>query len=266
MIDACTAVGPANREHLELLLETARQTADNLRWLLCIDPLANPDDFRPLVEKYNCTLVDPPENLRRPGSGQRYVGHRHASNLNALVAAAQSDTVIVCDVDVVWLKKGWVDDITRPLAGKCAVCGTEPVNDDSWRGWPNPAALAFKKSVFTELGIDFSKPHPPEWAVVDEANQKLWNRDIGTKVYMEVACQIPLKLSAAGYTAAVLPPVDMVGPSGFFGTAPGQPPLVTHMTMSRHFGPFEQKKHVGQWWRRTRYWAEQAGITLGQSD
>ncbi len=112
------------------------------------------------------------------------------------------------------------------------------------------------------MGGNYKKPGTPETAhvIVTEENQKVWNRPVGTQVYMETGCNVPLAVMAGGYRSAVLNSVKTIDPETELYSWKGRP-LMGHLTNSR-LRPYNDNSDSIKWLKAMKGLAELNGVTL----
>lgn len=231
-------VGQGSEKYLKLFLQSSILTDPTITWMLCLDPYTNKEKLEEEISPYKShyRFIDSPElfpmNTKKDFRRYRYMGIRGAKLMDTLITASNNTIMGLFDVDMVFLHPNWAKIMIEQIKDDVVICGSEPTIPNSWRKYPSSMACVFNRTKFKEMNISYQKPNDSTHIIVTEENQHIWNRPIDTLVYMEIGCEIPLKLAKNNYKAVVLESIRTIEPETEVYKWEGVP-LIAHMTKSR---------------------------------
>lgn len=268
MFEFGAPIGPGSEGYLKLLLHSSAITEPKIKWVFILDPLTDTDavmeTLKPFSGKYRII-----ESLNLPTDinykTYRYTSLRHGAMLDALWMAAESEITGVFDLDVAFLCQGWAQTMSAQINGDTIACGSEPVIDDLWRGYPSSMACVFSKQKFLEIGASYDRTTDPEkmggkWIDVTDENNSIWNKPVGSKVYMETGYRIPREMAKHGYKTVLLDSMRTKDPQFEFYSFKGKK-MISHMTMSRQ-RTYDDHIHSKTWLKMVREEALLNGVNL----
>lgn len=260
-------IGQGSEDYAKLFLQSSIKTDPSIHWILCLDPYTNKDKLEEKIKtfKSHYRFVESP-NLFPIKKGvdfrrYRYMGIRGGILLDHLIASSTSDIMGIFDIDMAFLHPNWAKIMISQIKDNCIACGSEPTIENSWRKYPSSMACVFNRKKFQEIGISYKKPTNPDetHVLVTEENQFIWNRPLGTKIYMEIGCEIPPKIAKSGYKVSLLESVRTSPETEVYKWE--NKPIIAHMTKSRSRVYNEHPDSI--WWlNEVKLTAEGNGIQL----
>jgi len=198
---------------IDLSLKTSSSQVST-KWKLILDPLIDNDVNRQRFinlfgDRVSFVSLSAKNTVKRSNNK---CGDIHGSLLDALVESSDSEYFCIHDSDIVFLKKCWNEYLVQLFESNSDLIaiGPESPLSDGWRKVPTSMILAFRTNEFRELGIVLNKSTSSlrkfpsagisrnETVTVDRNNQKYWNRDIGTRVYLETGYELVPALVDSG--------------------------------------------------------------------
>ena len=178
-------------------------------------------------------------------------GDIHGTLLDDLVHTADSKYFCIHDSDIVFLRKNWnkyIVDLFESDENLIAI-GPESPLSDGWRNIPTSMIVAFRTEEFKKLGVTLNKTYSSltkfpnagivnedRTVTVDKNNQKYWNRELGTKVYLETGYELVPALVESGKRWITLKTLVGDNKSQWYYDEEGKI-FATHMTGS-YFRPW----------------------------
>jgi hypothetical protein len=189
------ACGYNCERYVDFMIQSILRTAanvDKLTFLLCVSST-----------RVNTGFLD--DVMRK--SGLQYtlfhyiivggtLSHNHGQCLDQLLTKMSTDIGMIIDCDVVMLEPKW--DITLPalLDDKHIILGSE-YDGQKYKNFPNAIFCMFKTKILRDLKISFL---PRGSIIVTEADAILYEVPCDSKIYLDVGCELPVKIKKAGYS------------------------------------------------------------------
>ena len=133
------------------------------------------------------------------------LGHGHC--LDKLMDHMDSKYGMFVDCDVAFLEKNWDIKLINELKDNKVVvgAGTEK-NHHHYYNFPFTIMVLFEVAPLKEVGVSFM----PKLAdlVLTEDNAEIFGRNVGDKIHLDTAWQLPYKLKTAGYDGKALPMIS----------------------------------------------------------
>jgi hypothetical protein len=193
----------------------------------------------------------------------------HGKCLDVMLKHMSLEYGMVVDCDVAFLEKNWdimmIDEIRddNVIIG----AGTEK-HGDKYYNFPFSIMALFKTDVLKEVEVSFmpaveNGTLPLIWITLSEEDAHIFGRNVGDKIKLDTAWQLPWKLKSNGYTGTTLPllsprngdeDVQFLAPDlrgdehHMHGT-----PLFTHKGRSQDRS-FNHDVNVVNWKNRVKQW------------
>ena len=186
--------------YVNFLMKTIENTVSDKKRIEFILGINKPNVDRESLLKYkdvfNIKIIDALSNEH--GS----MGHGHC--LDKILEQMSSEYGMIVDCDVAFLEKDWDVKLINELDDKKIIIGaaTES-NHHHYYNFPFTIMVLFKTKILKTLNVSF-KPKLVD-IILTEKNAKLFGREVGDKIHLDTAWQLPLKVKSAGYDGISLP-------------------------------------------------------------
>ena len=139
----------------------------------------------------------------------------HARTLDSLLDNVSSEYAMFIDCDVSMLKKDWDIEMKSVLKDDVVIVGSEYVGA-KYHNFPNVVVCMFRTKIIKDLGISFM----PGGNIVikNQKEAKMYSREIGDQIFLDVGCQLPHKIKTNGYNGCVMPVFNRKDDSAQFMT------------------------------------------------
>ena len=127
----------------------------------------------------------------------------HGKCINSLLDYMSSEYGAIVDCDVAFLEKNWDIKLVEKLQNKNVVIGAGTAkNHHHYYNFPFTIMSLFKTKALKDVGISFM----PKLVdlVLTEESAKIFGRNVGDKIHLDTAWEMPFKLKTNGYDGIAL--------------------------------------------------------------
>lgn len=127
----------------------------------------------------------------------------HGECINMILENFKSRYGMILDADVAFLLKGWDIKLTSFIKNDTVIIGSEYGLDDSkYMKNPNVITCLFDNEIIKKIGINFLPGNKK--LVINNENSKIYERQIGDKIFLDTGSEIPEKLHKFNYKSKYL--------------------------------------------------------------
>jgi len=127
----------------------------------------------------------------------------HGKCINALLEHMTSEYGMIVDCDVAFLEKDWDTKLINELKDNNVVIGAGTSrNHHHYYNFPFTIMILFKTEPIKKADISFM-PKLTD-LILTEENAELFGRNVGDKIHLDTAWELPYKLKSAGYGGIAL--------------------------------------------------------------